>query len=221
MANQHKPGDLAALDLRWSRMLRLAESALSHATAALLEGDADAVQWRSSFDDLLLALEDELDAHAATIQAWSERRVPAPDLRRIVIGAQVSLDAECLGELARTLADLARSRPATATWPAQLVETLREMAQDCLTMIATVAAGVDSVDTTTPPPLRALQRTRNAVGLSHALLYRRLAALGETVDVRTGVDLCLVAHSLLRCVEHTVSIARQLALLRNATEQGS
>lgn len=162
-------------------------------------------------------MDDELDDHAAIIRAWGDRRVPAVDLCRIVVGAQLSIDAECLGELARSVADVARSRSAAPPWPEELAGILREMAHGCLTMIATVAAGLESAS---PAPLREVQRACGAIGESRARLDRRLAALGDTVGVRTGVDLCLVSHCLLRCAEHTVSTARHLALLRTATSTG-
>lgn len=208
------------LPLAWARMLQLVNAALSHATAVLIERGLVAVTYTSTFDDLLRALDDEIGTHATLIRTFEDRRVPAVDLCRIVTGAQVSIDAACLGGLARSLTDLARSRPAERSWPAEPDGILREMAGDCLTMIATVAAGLNSADTATPLPVETLQRSRDAVGVSHALLCRRLAALGENVDVCTSVDLCLAGQCLIRCVEHIFSTARHLALMRSATTGG-
>ena len=193
-------------------MVRLVETALRHATAALLDDDP----LDGDFNDLLLALNEELDDQTTGIRALGGLRAAPADLCRIVVGVQVGMDAECLGELVRSVADIARSnarsRQATPSWPAAVDGIVREMSQDCLVMIATLAAAMEAPG---PIPVRDMQRTRDDVDLSHALLHRELVALGDTVTVRTATDISLASRCLARCADHIVSVARHLTLVHD------
>lgn len=192
-------------------MIWLAESALVEATAALADADS-AERCRPTFDDLLVSLHDELEAHSAVILAAAGRCPPIVDRRGIVVGVQVNTDVECLGELARSIADVAGSRQAKPSVPAELDAIVGDMGRRCVAMLGDVAAAVQSG---CPPPVRHMEQSRDAVGDSLWELYGRLLALRDTIDVRTGIDVCLVGRCLSRTADHTVSLARHLALLHD------
>jgi hypothetical protein len=99
-----------------------------------------------------------------------------------MVGSQVGTNAEILAELAREVAEVARSRPTTPPWPAQMDGIVAEMAQECVTMLATVAAGLESTD---PAPARDVQRTRAPASIS--AWWRRVCCVAPSTRLRWPV----------------------------------
>ena len=136
--------DLDKVSEQLVEMTRLARSAISHATTALLEADLHLAESVIASDEKIDALRRELDEHSVDLLA---RQQPvATDLRMVVTSMRMGSDLERMGDLARHVAQVARLRyPDCAIHPV-MRGTVLEMGQVAERIVAkagSVIAGKD------------------------------------------------------------------------------
>lgn len=198
--------ELERLKGRLGDMVRLARTAMSTATSALL--DAEYASWGivSATEVVPHALFEALEERSSAV--FARERVSGTELRSVIADVQICTDVEHVVELARHVAEVARTRQAKQPLPARLVSVLGSMSGLVLRMLD--AAG----------EFRGWQECRDdfqqdvdELARLRQLLYRGLLSGAGTVDVRTAVDVTLVGLYYERCADQAVSMARHVALL--------
>jgi phosphate transport system protein len=181
---------------------------MRHATAALFGPDHPAVDDIGAAYEALFTLRRELEDQAAAHMAARARSAVA-GLAATVAAVHIGAEAEPMGQLAREVADIARTRRAWAPIPAPLLGLLRELSEVCLDIAVKAANVVES---------------RGKVGVAEAdsgneadrleqSLFEQLLSRSAGIDVHTAIDLTLAARAYERYAEHAVAVAHRAALL--------
>ena len=201
-------GELAGLSEQMVEMTRLAGSAISRATRALLDADL-------ALAESVITADEEMDRLQAAIEEKSlellARQQPvATDLRTIVTGLRMSADLERMGDLARHVAKLARLRYPSSPIPAQLRSTILEMGQVAERVVAktgSVIAGRDLVMASE------LEQDDDQMDRLHRELFTVLLDPGWDGGVEAAVDVTLCGRFYERFADHAVSVARRVTFL--------
>jgi len=201
-------GELAGLSEQMVEMTRLAGSAISRATRALLDADL-------ALAESVITADEEMDRLQAAIEGKSlellARQQPvATDLRTIVTGLRMSADLERMGDLARHVAKLARLRYPSSPIPAQLRSTILEMGQVAERVVAktgSVIAGRDLVMASE------LEQDDDQMDRLHRELFTVLLDPGWDGGVEAAVDVTLCGRFYERFADHAVSVARRVTFL--------
>ena len=182
---------------------------MTHATAALFGPGQPAVD-----DDIRAAYETssrlrhELEEHAAVLLAARSQSTVA-ELPATVAAAHINAEAERMGQLAREVADIARTRRAWASMPASLLGVLRDLSEVCLDVAAKAADAVESHGTV---GVAEVDRGDEVNRLGR-LLYQQLLSGSAGIEVHAALDLTLAARCYERYAEHAVAVALRAALL--------
>jgi phosphate transport system protein len=155
----------------------------------------------------LYTLRDEVEDHAAAILAARACSTVA-ELPATIAAVHINAEVECMGRLAREVADIARTRRAWPSIPA--VATLRELSEVCLDMAAKAANVVESHGAV---GVAELDGGDDEVDRLRQLLYWHLLSSSGAIDIDAGIDLTLAARCYERYAEHAVAVARRGALL--------
>src|SRR5690606_41599289 len=110
--------DLDSISDQLVEMTRLASSAMSRATTALLDADITLAESVIENDAHIDALRERLDMLA--IDLLARQQPVATDLRIVVTAMRMSSDIERMGDLARHVAKVARLRFPHSAVPAEL-----------------------------------------------------------------------------------------------------
>jgi phosphate transport system protein len=190
-------------------LIRLTSTAMSHATAALFSTDAPAAASIAAAYETVSALRHELEDHAAVLLALhAQSRVP--ELPATIAAVHINAEAERMGQLAREVADIARTRRAWASIPAPLSGVLRELSEVCLDTAAKAADVVESHKTIGVAELTGGDDNMNRL---RQLLYQQLLSNFGAIDVDAAIDLTLAARCYERFAEHATAVAHRGALL--------
>jgi phosphate transport system protein len=201
-------GELASLSDQMVQMTRLAGSAISRATRALLDADLDLAE-------SVIAADEELDQIQIGIEAKSlellARQAPvATDLRTIVTGLRMSADLERMGDLARHVAKLARLRYPQPAIPPELHSTILEMGQVAERIVAKCGSVIAGRDLTLAEEL---ERDDDEMDRLHREIFSVLLAPTWDGGVETAVDVTLCGRFYERFADHAVSVARRVTFL--------
>ena len=187
-------------------MTRLAGSAMSRATTALLDADVhlaeDVITGDRNLDQARERLND------LSVDVLARAQPVATDLRIVVTALRMSADLERMGDLARHVAKVARLRYPVSAVPPSLRAHVLEMGQVAELLVARAGSVIAARDLDA------------AVGLEHdddAMddLHRRLFTILRTsqLPVETVVDLTLLGRYYERFADHAVSVARRVIYL--------
>jgi len=197
-------------------LIRLTSIAMGHATAALFSTDPSATESVAAAYETVSALHHELEDHAALILALrSQARVP--ELPTTIAAVLVNAEAERMGQLAREVADIARTRRAWASIPAPLLGVLRELSECCLDSAAKAA---DVLESHTSIAVAELTEGEHDVNRLRHRLYQQLLSNSDAIDVDAAIDLTLVARCYERFAEHAPVVALAGSLLAVAAPRG-
>ncbi|MGO9036034.1 phosphate signaling complex PhoU family protein [Mycobacterium sp.] len=197
-------------------LIRLTSTAMSHATAALFSIDPAAAESIAAAYETVSALRRELEDHAAVLLALrAQSRVP--ELPVTIAAVHVNAEAERMGQLAREVADIARTRRAWASIPAPLLGVLRELSEGCLD---TAAKAADVVESHTTIGVAELTRGDDNMNRLRHLLYQQLLSNSGVIDVDAAIDLTLAARCYERFAEHAKAVAHRGALLAVGAPRG-
>jgi phosphate transport system protein len=203
------PQELDRSSRQTAEVIRLAGAAMRYVTAALCDTDPPAPGSLPDAEWALRALRRELEDQALTIHAT--RAGPAvSDLRTIVVAAHVNAEAECIEDLARRLAEIARSRSSRPPVPAELQAIVCRMGQICAEAAAAAGDAVGSAET---DAVAATDTANAEMSRLQHLLYRRLLTESGAVDVDAALDVTLASRYYVRCADHAASMAWHVTLL--------
>ena len=187
-------------------MAGLVATALNQATSTLLKPDLQLAEKVISADDQVDALRQTLDARALDLLA---RQQPvAGDLRTIITSLRMSSDLERMGDLARHIAKIARLRYPESAIPAELQESISEMARIGEELARKTGEIIDGRDV---EAARTLEDEDDAVDRLHRALFGTL--LSGDYAVEAAIDVTLIGRYYERFADHAVSVARRLIFL--------
>ncbi len=200
--------DLDSIGRTLIEMTGLVGTAMSRATAALLDADLPVAESVISADDAVDTLQRELDARALDLLA---RQQPvAGDLRTIITSLRMSADLERMGDLARHVAKIARLRYPEVAVPQELRPTIRQMGRVAAELAQKTAEIIDGRDVDSA---RELPLDDDAMDDLHRELYGTLLENTAEYPVETAVDVTLIGRYYERFADHAVSVARRLIFL--------
>lgn len=189
-------------------LIRPALEGMRHATAALFGPDHPAADDIDAAYESLFTLRHELEDQAAAHMAAHAHSTVA-ELPATVAALHIHAEAERMGQLAREVADIARTRRAWASIPAPLLGVLRELSEVCLDMAVKAANVVEShgkVD------VAEVDRGDEVDRLEQSL-FQQLLSWSAGIDVHAAIDLTLAARAYERYAEHAVAVAHRASLL--------
>ncbi|MGW4490322.1 phosphate signaling complex PhoU family protein [Amycolatopsis sp. NPDC004368] len=191
-------------------LVRLARDAMSRATEAMVAPDASLGDSLSTAYRAVDALRREVDSHATDTLAVRRRSAESKLLPATIAAVHINAEAEDMGQLAREVADIARTRRSWASVPEALLEALREVSGICLRM--TVGAA-DAVESRGAAGIAELAGFNVSADRAQRSLYRGLLSEGGSIEADAAVDLTLVARCYERFAWHAMAVARRAVLL--------
>ncbi len=200
--------DLDRLTDQLVEMTRLASSAMSRATTALLDADITLAESVIESDDQIDALREELELRA--IDLLARQQPVATDLRIIVTAMRMSSDIERMGDLARHVAKVARLRFPHSAVPADLRATILQMGQVAERIVEKAGSIIAAKDA---EAALTLERDDDAMDELHRELFARLAHESWSHGTEAAVDITLVGRYYERFADHAVSVARRVVFL--------
>jgi phosphate transport system protein len=190
-------------------LIRPAVAAMSRATDALFGVDSAVADSIGAAYEALSTLNHYLEDHAALLLA-ANAQSEAAELPATVAAVHINAEAEHMGQLAREVADIARTRRAWASIPAPLLGVLRDLGEVCLDMAAKAA---DAVESPGAVNVAELEGGADEVDRLGRLLYWQLLSPSSGMDTGAAIDLTLAARCYERYAGHAVVIAHRAALL--------
>jgi phosphate transport system protein len=208
----HFEKELAGLKEKLLTMASYAETAVKNAIAALGARDAElAVRVRTN-DEMIDALEVEIDDISIHLLAKAPL---ASDLRLIAVAMKISQNLERVGDEASKMANRARDLAQEA--PLKLELGLPNMAQLALQMLK---EALDAFVNQDPATARALIPRDKEVDSLNKQISRDLAQqMIESPDTITRcLNLMVISKSLERIADHATNIAEEVVYLCEAQD---
>lgn len=189
-------------------LTRLAGSAMSRATTALVDADVhlaeSVIEADKKLDDIRIQL-DEL-----SVELLARQQPVATDLRVVVTSMHMSSDLERMGDLARHVAKVARLRTPESAVPPQLRSHILEMGRVAESIVAKCGSIIASKDV---QAAIALEKDDDAMDELHRELFTALLDENNEYSKSAVVDLTLVGRYYERFADHAVSVARRVVYL--------
>jgi phosphate transport system protein len=189
-------------------MSRLAGSAVSKATSALLDADLAAAESVIAGDEALNALYKGIDESA--VQLLARQQPVASDLRAILTGLRMSNDLERVGDYAVHVAKVAKRRHPSSVVPVALRPTMLEMGQAAARIVVKAGTVIATRDLTLAAQLLADDDTIDDL---HASLLQTLLDRENDFGVEVTIDLALVGRYYERLADHATSISHAVTYL--------
>jgi phosphate transport system protein len=189
-------------------MAALVGQALDRATRALLGADLAVAEAVISADDVVDALDRELDVR--TLDLIARQQPVAVDLRTLVTSLRMSADLERMGDLARHIAKIARMRYPQCAVPDQLRETIGQMGKIGVELADRVAQIIENRDVDSA---RSLDEHDDAVDTLHRAVFTALLTNQHAYSIETAIDVTLISRYYERFADHAVSVAERLVFL--------
>ena len=200
--------DLDKISDQLVEMTRLAGSAMSRATMALLDADLHLAESVIAADEQIDALRRELDDRS--IDLLARQQPVATDLRMVVTAMRMSADLERMGDLARHVAKVARLRYPNSAIPPMMRSTVLEMGQVAERIVAKAGSVIAGKDIETA---LALERDDDEMDRLHRDIFNMLMDDKWTAGTEAAVDATLVSRYYERFADHAVSVARRVVYL--------
>jgi phosphate transport system protein len=189
-------------------MTRLAESAMTRATTALLEADRELAETVISADSRIDQLQRDLEERAVDVLA---RQSPvATDLRVVVTALRMSSSLERMGDLARHVAKLARLRHPLPVVPAELRATVREMGEVAERIVAKAGNVIATRDVRMAAEI---ELDDDEMDHLHRQVFEQLLSRTWDHPTEVAVDLTLCSRYYERFADHAVSVAKSVVFL--------
>jgi phosphate transport system protein len=189
-------------------MSRLAGSAVSRATTALLDADLELAESVIVRDDVINQLYRSIEAQAFDLLA---RQQPvAGDLRVLVTSLRMVVDLERTGDYAVHLAKIARRRHPASAVPPELRSTILEMGQTAQGIVVKAGSVIASRDLSLAAELI---RDDDAMDRLHGKLFTAMLSSTWKYGTEAAVDVTLAGRYYERLADHAVAIARRVSYL--------
>lgn len=200
--------DLGALTAQLVEMTRLARSAMSRATTALLDADLPLAEGVIGGDKEINTAHHQVEEAAFDLMA---RQQPvAVDLRTLITTLRMSADLERMGDHAVHVAKIARMRHPESAVPAELRAMILEMGQIAERLVSKAGGVIASRSVST-----ALEFDADDDAMDH--LHRRLFQVLLSPDWKHGVepavDVVLAGRYFERYADHAVRLAEDVVYL--------
>jgi phosphate transport system protein len=196
--------DLDKISEQLVEMTRLAGSAMSRATTALLDADLHLAESVIAADEKIDELRRELDERS--IDLLARQQPVATDLRMVVTAMRMSSDLERMGDVAK----VARLRyPDSAIHPV-MRSTVLEMGQVAERIVAKAGSVIAGKDIETA---LALERDDDEMDRLHRDIFNMLMDGKWKYGTEAAVDATLVGRYYERFADHAVSVARRVVYL--------
>ncbi len=189
-------------------MTRLAGSAISRATTALLDADLVLAESVIAADADLDDLRERLDFQA--IDLLARQQPVATDLRMVVTAMRMSSDLERMGDLARHVAKIARLRYPSSAVPAEFRAVVVDMGRVAESIVLKAGAIIAARDV---EGARTIEADDDAMDDLHRLFFERIAASDWSHGTETAVDLTLLSRYYERFADHAVSVGHRVIYL--------
>ncbi|MDC5699355.1 phosphate signaling complex protein PhoU [Intrasporangium calvum] len=200
--------DLDTITDQLVELTRLAGSAISRATTALLDADVQLAESVIEADKQLDEIRINLDN--LSINLLARQQPVATDLRIVVTAMHMSSDLERMGDLARHVAKVARLRTPESAVPAQLRAHILQMGQVAEAIVAKCGSIIASKDV---EAAAALDKDDDAMDELHRELFSVLLDEERDLHRSTVLDLALIGRYYERFADHAVSVARRVIYL--------
>jgi phosphate transport system protein len=200
--------DLNKISDQLIEMTRLAGSAMSRATTALLDADLHLAESVIAADEQIDALRRELDERS--IDLLARQQPVATDLRMVVTAMRMSSDLERMGDLARHVAKVARLRYPDSAIPPMMRSTVLEMGQVAERIVAKAGSVIAGKDI---EGAFALEQDDDEMDRLHRDIFSMLVDGKWTAGTQAVVDATLVSRYYERFADHAVSVARRVVYL--------
>ncbi len=200
--------DLDTITSELVEMTRLAGSAISRATTALLDADVHLAESVIEADRHLDEIRVELDR--SSVDLLARQQPVATDLRIIVTAMQMSTDLERMGDLARHVAKVARLRVPDSAVPAELRSHVLRMGQVAERIVADCGSVIASKDVA---GASRLEKDDDTMDELHRALLQVLLDERSALTRLQVLDLTLVGRYYERFADHAVSVARRVVYL--------
>lgn len=201
-------GELTRVSDGLVEMTRLARSAISRATTALLDADVALAESVIAADAELDRLREELDTTAIDLIALQQP--VATDLRMVVTAMRMSADLERMGDLARHVAKVARLRYPSSAVPAEFRSIIVDMGREAENLVTKAGSIIAARDLAAA---RAIESDDDAMDDLHRQFYERISAADWSHGTEAAVDMTLVSRYYERYADHAVSVARRVIYL--------
>jgi phosphate transport system protein len=189
-------------------MSRMVASAMSRATAALLDADIALAEEVISDDAKVDETYRDLDERALDVLA---RQQPvATDLRTIITTLRIITDLERMGDLAQHIAKVARMRYPVSAVPPELQSTIRDMGEVAGKVVAKAGAVIATQDASTAIEL---EKDDDAMDTLHRRLFATLLSDDWSHGIEPAIDITLIGRYYERFADHAVSVARRVVYL--------
>ncbi|TNC21308.1 phosphate signaling complex protein PhoU [Amycolatopsis alkalitolerans] len=199
---------LAQFQQRLGELARLAETAIGQATQALLNGDRELARTVTGGESAIMRLHRLLDTDAVNLLALQQP--VASELRTVVAGLRMSADLERMGALARHVAEIVQQHETGPVVPDGVRPTLAAMGEVAGRMAADARKAMAARDATA---LRRLDRDDDEMDRLEAVVRQDVLAEVPPANLRTAMDLALLARFYERFGDHAVSLAKRVAYL--------
>ncbi|GAA1155490.1 phosphate signaling complex protein PhoU [Ornithinicoccus hortensis] len=196
-------------------MTRLAASALTRATQALLDADLELAESVITADEHIDEVRRQLDLRA--IDTLARQQPVATDLRILVTSMRMSSDLERMGDLARHIAKLTRLRYPNSVVPPSLRSTFTEMSQVAIRMTAKTG---QILATSNPAGAAELHRDDDTIDELHRQVFAELLSENWEHGVEAAIDATLLSRYVERFADHAVSVAERVVYLVTGTYDG-
>src|SRR6478735_7983168 len=200
--------DLDTITDQLVELTRLAGSAISRATTALLDADVHLAESVIEADRKLDDIRIELDERS--IDLLARQQPVATDLRIVVTAMHMSSDLERMGDLARHVAKVARLRTPESAVPPELRSHILQMGQVAEAIVAKCGSIIASKDVAAAI---ALEKDDDAMDDLHRELFAALLDENTSWSRSSILDLTLVGRYYERFADHAVSVARRVIYL--------
>ena len=189
-------------------MTRLVGTAVSHATRALLDGDAaiaeQVISDDAAIDELRVRLENR------SFELLSLQNPVAGDLRMLVASLRMVSEFERMGDLAVHVAKIARLRVPDVAVPDEVVPMIARMAAVAEVMVAKVGHVIADSDIAAAEELEQVDEEMDRLRRAS---FRELLGSEWKHGVEPAVDIALLGRYYERIADHAVSIARRVVFL--------
>ncbi|MCK2214978.1 phosphate signaling complex protein PhoU [Actinomadura sp. ATCC 31491] len=200
--------ELEGLTDKLVEMTRLARSAISRATTALLDSDLAIAESVISRDEEVNAIFAEIEA---TIFDLMARQQPvAVDLRLVITALRMGTDLERMGDLAVHVAKVARLRHPDSAIPPQMRSTIVEMGQIAENLITKAGGCISSRDVESALEL---PQDDDAMDRLHRRLFRLLLSKDWEHGIEAAIDITLIGRYYERYADHAVRVAQDVVYL--------
>ncbi|HEX2705508.1 MAG TPA: phosphate signaling complex protein PhoU [Candidatus Lustribacter sp.] len=200
--------ELALITDQLVELTRLAGSAISRATTALLDADlalADSVILADEQIDEIRQLLDEL-----SIEILARQQPVATDLRTVVTSMRMSSDLERMGDLARHVAKIARLRYPESAVPPAMRASVVQMGQVATRIVAKTGSIIAARDV---KAAQTLDGDDDEMDTLHRELIASMLSGSWPYGTETAVDMTLIGRYYERFADHAVSIANRVVYL--------